>query len=181
MKNMLINRLKAFRDDTRGVVAVEVAVMFPILFWALLSSFVFFDAYRQSSINQKAAYTLSDMLSRETEVNNDFIDGLYGVFGTLTRSWTERKMRVTVIRWDNNNNIFKRDWSVTRGSVTPLSNTSVRNWTHRLPQMPHNERIILVETWSRYTPPFNVGINDQDLQTFVFTRPRFSPTVSWES
>ena len=52
---------------------------------------------------------------------------------------------------------------------------------NRLPVVPNNERLILVETWADYNPPFNVGINRQYLYNFVFTRPRFAPQVKYEA
>ena len=171
-----------FRDDSRGSLTVEAVVILPILFWAMLAMLVFFDGYRQSSLNIKAAYTIGDMLSREVDpIDNAYLNGLYQLQQQLARSANAPKMRVTVARYDGAKKEFRRDWSHQRGGVTALSDNDVRAMTDRLPAMPNNERVILVETWADYEPPFNVGLKRQDLYNFVFTRPRFAPQLVFES
>ena len=58
---MLINRLKSrarsFWADTSGTVTLEFVLAMPILFWTFMASYVFFDGYRQSAVNLKAAYS----------------------------------------------------------------------------------------------------------------------------
>ena len=174
--------LRGFRDETRATVAVEAVVILPLLFWAYAAMFVFFDAYKQVSINQKAAYTIGDVLSRETTaINNAYLDGVDNLFKFLVRADDTARLRVTVVRWDENREKFRRDWSKTRGGVSPLSNAQVADMGDDLPVMPDGERVIVVETWSRYTAPFNVGILSQDLHNRVFTRPRFAPKLVWGS
>jgi hypothetical protein len=178
----VITRLRRFARDSRGSLTVEALIMFPLLFWALLSMLVFFDAYRQSSLNVKAAYTISDMLSREVEpITPAYLDGARNLFNELARSAEPSKMRVTVVYYSAAQQKFYRDWSQERGGVAVLSNTDVAGMADRLPAVPDNERLILVETWADYNPPFNVGIDRQYLYNFVFTRPRFAPQVKFES
>jgi hypothetical protein len=46
----------------------------------------------------------------------------------------------------------------------------------------NGERIILVETRMEYTPPFLWGLMEQnDLATFVFARPRFGPQTCFNT
>lgn len=178
----LANRIAGFKDDTRGTVTVEALVMLPLLLWAFCALFTFFDAYRQTSINHKAAYTLSDMLSRETSpVTNDYLDSAQSLLGFLTRSSTDRRMRISVVRFDLDNNEHLVEWSQTRGTVTPLDNGTLLTWTDRIPVMVDEERLILVETWTDYDAPFNVGLNGQTISTFVFTRPRFAPQLLFDA
>ena len=178
----VMQRLRRFARDTRGSLTVEALIMFPLLFWALLSMLVFFDAYRQSSLNVKAAYTISDMLSREVEpITPAYLDGARNLFNELARTATPSRMRVTVVYYNAGQQKFYRDWSQERGGVAVLSNADVQTMQDRLPAVPDNERLILVETWADYHPPFNVGIDRQDLYNFVFTRPRFAPQVKFES
>lgn len=175
-------RLKHFRQETQGSLTVEAMVMFPILFWAMLSMLVFFDAYRQSSLNVKAAYTLSDMFSREVEpISSAYLDGARNLFTELARSDSDVKMRVTVVYYHAGDKKFYSDWSHQRGGVPVLSDADLISIKDRLPAVPDNERLILVETWADYSPPFNVGIKRQDLYNFVFTRPRFAPQVKFET
>lgn len=175
-------RIAAFVDDTRGAVAAEAVVMLPLIFWAFCGLFTFFDAYRQNSINQKAAYTISDMLSRETSpITNDYLDSTQQMIEFLTRSGQERRLRVTVVRWDEDTGEHNVEWSEVRGTVDALDTDTVNGWVDKLPVMVDEERIILVETWTNYEPPFNIGLNQQTISTFVFTRPRFAPQVLFDA
>jgi hypothetical protein len=45
--------------------------------------------------------------------------------------------------------------------------------------MPDNESITVVETWTRYIPPFNIGIGERDIYNFIFTRPRYAPNITF--
>lgn len=186
MMRLCLNRLgravRRFAEDKRGSQTVEAVVMFPLLFWAMLAMLVFFDAYRQSSLNVKAAFTISDMISREVEpITPAFLNGANLLFSELARSSTSTKMRVTVVYYSSKDERFYRDWSRQRGGVTALTNDDVRDLADRLPIVPNNERLIVVETWADYDPPFDVGLQRQDLYNFVFTRPRFAPQVKFES
>lgn len=167
-----------FRKDDTGTVAIEGIIVLPLLFWSLLAMYAFFDAYRQAGNNIKAAYTIGDLLSRETNfINAGYLDTTYALFNLMTDSKNKAKMRISVVKWDENQKKYKLDWSRTRGGVTALSNNGVSALKDQLPTMPHNERVILVETWARYHPPFKVGIEEQDFYNLIFTRPRFAPQL----
>lgn len=175
-------RLRLFLRDMRGSLTVEAVIMFPMLFWAFTAMLVFFDAYRQSGIHLKAAYTISDMISRETDaINNAYLDGAHGLFKQLSRSSDTARLRVSVIYWDAAAQEYRTDWSHQRGGAAVLTDADLKTMLDRLPVLPPDERLILVDTWSGYKPPFNVGINQKDMHKFIFTRPRFAPQVKFES
>ncbi|GHF68261.1 TadE/TadG family type IV pilus assembly protein [Seohaeicola zhoushanensis] len=175
------NRLRAFRDDTSGNVTVEFVLAMPILFWAFMASYVFFDGYRQSAVNLKAAYTVSDLISRETEaINDNYIDSMLRLMELMTRTPSDVDLRVSVIRWDEDESRYYLDWSANRGFPAALTNSNISDIEARLPVMPDNERVILVETNNVFVPLFNVGLDDINLANFVFTRPRFVSQVVWE-
>ena len=97
MTPLLIHRLQTclrdFARDIRGSLTVEAVVMFPMLFWAMLSMLVFFDAYRQNSLNVKAAFTIGDMISREVDpINAAYLDGAVLLFDELARTATPPPM-----------------------------------------------------------------------------------------
>ncbi|MEZ5674638.1 hypothetical protein SAMN06265173_10388 [Thalassovita litoralis] len=183
VKSILSRQLRRFRDDTRGTVAIEAVIALPVLFWVFLASFVFFDAYRQHSINVKAAYMVGDMLSRETNaVDTEYLDGMKSLFDYLTKASTQSRIRVTVLQWDEEDEAYTRDWSEVRGGgIAELTNADLQSLSSKLPVMSDNERLILVETWAHYTPPFKVGLAERDMYNFVFTSPRFAPLLRWQS
>ena len=182
ISRLLKARLKAFCQDTSGNVTIEFVLAMPILFWTFMASYVFFDGYRQSAVNLKAAYTISDLISRETiAINDTYIDSMVNLLQLMTRSGSEVDLRISVIRWDQEDDRYYLDWSANRGFPTELTNANIATIEEKLPVMPDNERVILVETNNIFVPVFNVGLDDIDLENFVFTRPRFASQVPWET
>ncbi|AVO36262.1 TadE/TadG family type IV pilus assembly protein [Pukyongiella litopenaei] len=178
----LLRRLRRFARDTRGSVSVEFILAIPMLIWAFGASVVYLDAYRQSSVNLKAAYTISDLISRETgAVNDTYIDAMLSLLHLLTAAEDPSTLRITIIRWDQDQGRYHVDWSANRGFLFAHDDVTVMAIEDRLPVLPDGERVILVETRYRYDPLFNVGLGVIDLDNFVFARPRFAPQVVWGS
>jgi len=170
--------LARFRDDTRGSVAIDSMLLLPILLWAYLAMFSFFDMMRQQSLNQKASFTLADMFSRETDAINDvYITNAFELFKSMVRADTAISMRVSVLQWDEGADKFTVDWSKARGSKAALTDGAVASWKSKLPLMLSSERIITVETWNPYEIPFEIGMDDFSMETFTFISPRFAPQL----
>lgn len=172
-------RPRAFGDDTRASVSVEAALIFPMVMWSLLATFVFFEGYRQSAINHKAASTIADMYSRETaNITPTYVDNTKALFDYLAEANGDTKIRVSVIRWVKRRNAYRVDWSKKRGSnIVKLTTADLVAMEDDLPTLPNQERIVLIETWSTYEPLFNIGMDDVELHSFVFTRLRFAPQL----
>ncbi|WP_372885657.1 TadE/TadG family type IV pilus assembly protein [Shimia sp.] len=174
--------LRRFSGDTGGSVAVEAAVILPVLLWAMVAMWVFFDAYRTRSTTEKAAFTISDMLSRETNAIDDaYLDGAKNLLDLLARSDSASGLRVTVISYSGANKSHALEWSKTRGNMQAMDGSAMNQIVGDLPTMSDGETMILVETLSTYEPALKVGLGDQVIKTFVFTRPRFAPQLVWES
>lgn len=182
LKSILLGFLRGdFVRREDGSIAIEAVIIMPMIFWTFLSMFSIFDSFRVYSINQKAAFTIGDAISRETlPIDDDYLNGTLNLFEYLSKGQGNTAIRVSSLRYNATENRFHRDWSQTRGWVSPLSNNDVRNWTDRLPLMVNNERLILVETWNRYEPPFKTCLELREIKNFVFTRPRYAPRVCWE-
>lgn len=174
--------LARFARKEDGAVLVEFVISVPILIWAFMAGYVFYDAYRQSAVNLKAAYTISDLISRETNaITETYVDSMSKLLQMLANSDSVTRLRISVVRWDQNDNRYYVDWSRARGYTTLRSDANIQDVKDRLPSMPHAERVILVETSNIYDPPLNVGIGATDIENFVFTRPRYAPQVKFSS
>ncbi|MEM8729479.1 MAG: pilus assembly protein [Pseudomonadota bacterium] len=175
--------LRNFAEDRRGVVSVEFAIMVPLVLWAFMALYVYFDGYRQSSINLKAAYTISDILSRETGiVDEGYIDGMQELFQFLTRSGSDNSIRISVISWNQADDRYYVDWSSNRDwqDGTDLNDSNIMGYSDKLPVMANSQRLVLVETRNTYAPVFKVGMDDIELENFVFMNPRFVQNVAWD-
>ncbi|MEP1538701.1 MAG: hypothetical protein ABJQ34_08685 [Paracoccaceae bacterium] len=174
----------AFRKDETGSIAIETMLIIPALFWAYLAMFAIFDSYRHHAINQKAAYTIGDLVSRETTpIDVDYMTGMRDLLKYLSRTanTSDVSIRISSLQYDETQDIYKREWSEVQGGlVQPLSSGSTDNWHARLPILPDKERITVVETFVNYDAPFNTGLSDRTIQNFVFTRPRYAPCVLFD-
>ncbi|MEJ5217493.1 pilus assembly protein [Cognatishimia sp. D5M38] len=179
----ILRSLKNFRDDTRGVVSVEMVLILPLLFWSFAAVATFFDAYRTRSLAEKAAFTISDMLSRETNaVTAQYITNTRALFDELANSRSASSLRVSVISWNSALNAYEVDWSEARGDeLVALQTSDMTALEPLLPVMSESDDLILVETLNDYTPRLNVGIGEVAIDTFVFTRPRYAPQLVFQS
>jgi hypothetical protein len=189
--------LARFARDERATMSVEIVLMLPLLMLWLAASFVFFDVFRVSMVNEKAAYTIADMVSRQATLDNDFIEGTNNVFDFLINQRGSTWLRVTSVRYtapdpdEGVDESYDVLWSVaTRGresfateSFTDLSLEEL------IPIMGDNETVIITETFTEYQPPFNPfriapwNLDDEEtadifdesfgFNTFLVTRPRF--------
>jgi len=164
-----------------GSITLETVIMVPLLVWAYLAMFTIFDNYRQYTTQQKAAYTVSDLVSRQvTPLNGDFLDGMHDLFEDLSRSQQETSVRLTIARYNLDDDAYEVVWSRTRGSSSPLETADISGWVDRLPILPDQEQIIIFETSAEFTPVFDIGLRDQTVENFVFTRPRYASQVCFE-
>lgn len=173
---------RRFASKEEGYVTIEVVMLLPPLLITMAACWVLFDVFRQQAINQKANYTIGDMISRETDgIDNSFIDGSRNLMRELIRSDdVNTRLRITVVSYNSRNDRYSVEWSAGRGGVGSLNNGTLRSdYTDRLPVMANAENLILVETWDAYTPVFRIGLDAFDITTYSFTRPRYAPQVTW--
>jgi Flp pilus assembly protein TadG len=94
--------IKRYSRDEDGSIAIEMMLLLPMLFWAFLTLFSIFDAYRKHSMNQKAAFTIGDMISRETAlVNQAYLNGTQQLLSYLTNAdLSDTSIRITSVKYD---------------------------------------------------------------------------------
>lgn len=163
------------RDET-GSFSVEAVLMFPMLVWAFMGLYVFFEGLRESNINLKATYTISDLLSRETdEIDQDYLDGVNSVYAWLSRSANPVSLRVTVVRYDGAADRHLRVWSRGVAGKADLTQAEVEEQlSPRIPIMADDSTVIVVETWTTYDPLMDIGLTDTEVYNAVVTSPRFT-------
>ncbi|WP_136635146.1 TadE/TadG family type IV pilus assembly protein [Pseudooceanicola onchidii] len=168
--------------DTRGLVATEAIILLPLVIWTYVAMFSFFDMLRMKSVNQKAAFTLADAYSRETDkINDTYVDSTFELFQALTRS-NAPAMRVSVLSFDQDTDKYTVKWSKKRGvgSHEALTENTVNNLRQILPEVESGDEFILVETWNNYVIPFKIGMDDFEMRSVVFVNPRFADQLKWD-
>lgn len=173
-----------FAKDERGSVAVEAALWLPLVLSVMAALFALHDMYRHKSLNLKAAYTISDAISRQTDpIDYSYLTGMNNLLGYLTNSDQGHSLRVTLVRYNKKKKKYIAEWSKTRGHFGVLKTRDLKTMYAQLPTLLHNERVIVVETETDYRPPFRIpGLKADDLfYTYGFTRPRFAPKIVWQN
>lgn len=178
MKLHLTTRLRDFGCDSEGSYSVETILLLPMLAWAILAMFSYFDGLRLANVNVKAAHTISDIMSRETDaIDGGYIDGVERLFAFLVNRNYSKSLRVSVFRFDGDEGRFDLVWSEARGSKAALPDAVAVN--DRLPTTANGDVVITVETWMDYRSAFVMGLTDTTLYNFMVTSPRFAPQLLW--
>lgn len=171
--------IRRFVRDEAGTVMAETVIVLPILLWAFLALFVYWDTFRSINTVQKAAYTISDIISREMiALPSSYFDGLRNVMDYMVYDDQEVKMRVTSITYNEDNLQFEVLWSYSPGGALPeLTTATLQLLKGRIPAMSDSDFATILETEVLYKPLFKVYLDEFTQSQFIVTRPRFvAPT-----
>jgi Flp pilus assembly protein TadG len=172
----MIADLRRFLRDENAAVAMETVLITPLLVWAYMMSFVFFDAYRVYNTTVKTTYMVADMLSRQTnQVYAHDIEGMANVAASIIRGGSQLRMRASQI--SRVNNAYQVDWSQGVNGAANLFDASLPQIEHMLPTMPNGESIVLVEMFVNYEAPLNIGLTVAQFDSFTVVRPRYAGKV----
>jgi hypothetical protein len=176
--------LRSFRNDDAGSVSIEAIIFTPLFAMVIGAVFSLHDLYHHKGLNIKAAYTISDAFSRQTDpVGDDYLTGMYNLLGFLTETEGEQSLRVTMVRYNKKKDKYIAEWSKPRGEFNRLYNKQLKDVYDDLPNLVHNERVVLVETKTPYRSPLPIpGLTGEEVfYNFGFTRPRFAPKIVWSN
>jgi Flp pilus assembly protein TadG len=155
----LSSRLRRFRGDEKGTVIAEAVIVLPLLIWSYLALFVYWDAYRSVNTSQKAAYTISDMISREmnaSPLTPAYITGMRDVMKYLMDDGQDVSLRVSSVTWSETNSRYEVDWSVSPDNAfTLLTTANISAVQDRIPTLADGDHVIVVESSVSYHPLMN--------------------------
>lgn len=172
----LSRQFRRFRDQEDGLVMTEFLIMLPLLVWTFMALFIYWDAFRTINQAQKAAFSVSDLISRQGEIDNTFINGMQSVAEYLMAESPGVRIRITSVEYDEDGNEHRVLFSRSPGNKLPaLTDGDLASATYkdRIPLMADNDSVVIVETQIDYKPAFNVGITSHSFDNFVVTRPRY--------
>jgi len=177
--------LKRFIRKEGGSITIESVIILPMLLWSVFASYTFYDSYRQSARNIKAAYAVADVLSRERNaVTKSYIDTMHNLMESMVSTRAPVSMRVSYVIYEEPRDGHRVLWSCVRGTTYPQLTTANADFLKEaLPTMPNGGSMIIVETVNTYRAPFNIGFgfDDYDMGNFVFTHPRFYDNIEPET
>ena len=180
-KNIL-NRLRRLCQREDGSMSIEAMIIVPVLIWSMLGSWVYFDAFRAQFGNAKASYTLGDIVSRESGyITDEYIDSLHTLQRFLASRPEDIRLRVSVIKYDEDDDAHYVVWSENRGGGGTITDDDLIDMRERLPIMADAGRAIIVQTSVDFQPVFGGAIGALTFDDFVVTRPRFSAQVCFNT
>ncbi|MEN8683802.1 hypothetical protein [Marivita sp.] len=178
-----------FFRDTKGDASLEAIIILPAMLVIFAISWLYFDVMRQQAINQKANYTIGDIISRETEIlDDDYIDNARNLLFHLAQAQGDDvDLRVSVVQYNkigegvsSGNETYDLVWSTARGDWPALTDGDMTTYLPVLPILAVGDQTIIVETRDWYQPLVQLANDGFDITTYSFTRPRFASQVIFE-
>ena len=180
----ILDPLRRFAREESGLASIESILLIPLLFWAYLGTFVMFDAYKKQTDGLRVTYAVADAISREeTALNQAYLDSMLQLSNFMTRSPSGITQRITIVCYSPKKGLYRVAWSRSQGpqkkAFKKLKNDTIDTYKSQLPILPLGDQAIVVETFMEYSPMWDVGLEGQTFDYWVFTRPRFSQVV-WD-
>lgn len=183
--------LARFRRDDSGSISIEAMLIFPLLTWCYLAGFVWFDAFRAESLNEKATYAIGDIISREdgddeNPLNSAFMQSMLNLHRVMTFADKPTRLRVSVIEFSAADQTRRVVWSTRLGhggNIGELQDSDINGenaLAGKIPIMSGGENLIVVETWLPYEPIFNIGLDGFVFESFSVIRPRYTPQLCFD-
>lgn len=177
-----VQRFKAFLRDEDGLILAEGILMLPLLIWALVAMFIYWDVFRTINVTQKAAYGVADLLSRQRDtIPLNFANGLQNVVDFLTPGGHPVIMRITSLQYDAVNDRYELLFSYSpQNKISVLTQADIQAWKGtKIPVLNDDESVFVVETNVQFQTQmktvlagFLVGVDNGTYGEFVVTRPR---------
>lgn len=169
-----LSRLRRFRRDEEGAVLAEFLILLPLLIWAFLALFIYWDAFRTINQGQKASYAVADLMARQSDVTPQFVDGMANVMAFLTPASPRVRLRISSIEWREATRAYRVLFSRSPSNRLPeLRAADFLSIRHRIPDMADGDSVLVIETMIDYQPAMDVGLPRSIAQNFIIMRPRY--------
>lgn len=171
-----------FLRSDRGSISVEAVFALPILILVLTLMFVIYDVFKAYNINQRAAYTIADNLSRsEVNIDGGYLKRMADLHDWLSQGDGANRIVVSVVTKVEDEATEKEElqlvWSRSgKGEVAYTEMSAIEN---RVPDMALGDQVVVVEAWEDWSPDFRVGLPPLTLHHVAVSRPRFAPRLDW--
>lgn len=167
---------RSLRRDERGASGVEFALILPLLLAVLLGTVTLFDLFRTAQSAEKGAFTVGDMLSRQTAINSATLTGMVTFIKNSVDFRGEPRLRVSSI--SNVGGTLTLDWSHTVGNedieIAAIDYSVI-------PTIAVNDSVILTEVFVPHRAfVATFGLDDVIYRNRAVHRPRFVSKIAWQ-
>ena len=111
------------------------------------------------------------------------MDNVKILFDEISNDAGNNQVRVTIVRYDADDDQYDVAWSKVRGTgrMRELRSADTASQHDRLPVMNDGEEVIVVESVSEYDSLFGLVFSEKiNIDTRVFTSLRFAPQLCFE-
>lgn len=189
LKRSFARALSRFQNQTRGSLAIEaLIILLPLTLW-YAASYAFFDIYRIRIATERSAYTIADMISRQTDpLTTGYIDGLNNVYDYLVSNGRfglaplPTQIRVTSVQYLAATDEYVAVWSYGTRGLNALTSADVDSIRNMIPVMPDQDTTIILEARMLYTPVvLGTGLTQRTMASLIPTPPRFVPEILYDN
>lgn len=174
--------LRRFRREEDGTVLTEFLILLPLLIWATMAIFVYWDTFRTLNEAQKASYAVADMISRQrADITTGLVNGLDEAMEMMMTDAGAINVRLTSVQYSTAGLyvvLFSRS---SDGVLAGLNAAAITARASEIPIMAPLDSVVILETEVTFTPLFDLGIlgsafgpavEGRTFRNFVVTRPR---------
>jgi Flp pilus assembly protein TadG len=157
----LIQNLRRFARENKGVAALEFAIIAPLLMVPLLLGSVdLIDVMGANKRAQNAAASLADVVARDTEISNAELDSLWRGLDVLMypNASGDMEIRISSISIDNASTA-RVVWSEGHGGMSGRTANSTVSLDSRM--MVVGSSVIMVESVYKYDAPLGFLFQNQ--------------------
>ena len=180
----MLNRLRNLRQDTRGVAAIEFALLLPMLITLLIGCLEVTFKIWSTQKAEKLAVTLSDVIAQSTAVTNSDLQSLIGAVDKIMDPFAfganDGKIIISSVYVPQDETEADVNWQCsfpTSGGLSASSKLGAKGATATLPSgftLVEKDNVIVTEIFYRYTPIAPGLLFDEAI---VYRRAWFKPRL----
>jgi Flp pilus assembly protein TadG len=172
MKRLFSNTLAKFKADETASLTMEFVLILPLLMTWFIGSILCFDAFNSKATAQRTSHPIADIISRQTETSNTFIDLLLVVQSRMMPREQIGTVRISSIRKDAAGDLELLWTHSSDGTSIPLVIGDIP--LAIIPEMANNESILLIDTTVPFVPISDwVGFTATEWENRVAIKARF--------
>lgn len=177
--------LRRFRRNESGLASAEMIIVLPVYLFCIIGTFTFWDAYDVVNRTQKAAYSVSDLVTRkQDEVTEAYVNGMFGTMQYMMGPALPVRTRITSLFYNGAQDRYEVIWSRSSYTGVPrLTTGTISQIQSHLPEMSDGDALMVVETRVEFTPILGTvaralnALDSDTMETVIVTRPRFLPKI----
>ena len=181
----ITGRLRRFSRNEDGLASADMILMLPLYLFCILGTFTFWDAYDVVNRSQKAAYSVSDLVTRKQDnVTEAYVNGMFGTVQYMLGPSLPTRTRITSIFYNGAQNRYEVIWSRSSYPGIPqLTTSTLPTIASHLPALADGDSLMVVEVNVEFKPIVGFvmralnEIPEGTMKHVVATRPRFLPKV----